>query len=124
MDRLLTLNIMRMFFCFFFGGWSRYIHLSVAFIQMMKSVTPATTMAGLAIIGKMPDSSTEVLTVLLICLGTMIAAYGEVESHSLCHCVFCFLMVPALHVTQCLHHISAVFNSALPEGLRSLCGLR
>eukprot|EP00038_Savillea_parva_P010291 m.189251 g.189251 ORF g.189251 m.189251 type:complete len:358 (-) comp17692_c0_seq1:105-1178(-) len=60
-------------------GMQAYIHLSVAFIQMMKSVTPATTMAGLALIGKMPDSTVEVVTVLLICAGTMVAAYGEVH---------------------------------------------
>ena len=29
-----------------------YLHLSVAFIQMMKAFSPATTMAGLAMLGK------------------------------------------------------------------------
>ena len=53
--------------------------MSVAFIQMMKSVTPATTMAALALLGTMPDSMKEVGAVLAICVGTMLAAYGEVR---------------------------------------------
>ena len=63
-------------------GMQSYIYLSVAFIQMMKSVTPATTMAALALLGTMPDSIKEVAAVLAICFGTMLAAYGEVRTEA------------------------------------------
>lgn len=76
---------------------ARYIYLSVAFIQMMKSVTPATTMAALALLGKMPDSGTEVAAVLAICFGTMMAAYGEI--HLTPMGLFCVMMA---EVTECV----------------------
>lgn len=59
-------------------GMQAYLHLSVSFIQMMKAFSPATTMTGLALLGK-PALPNEVASVLTICVGTTIAAYGEIN---------------------------------------------
>jgi len=59
-------------------GMQAYLHIGVAFIQMMKAFTPATTMAALTMLGK-PALTTEVLAVFFICIGTVIAAYGEMH---------------------------------------------
>eukprot|EP00036_Acanthoecidae_sp_10tr_P003106 CAMPEP_0182934850 /NCGR_PEP_ID=MMETSP0105_2-20130417/36975_1 /TAXON_ID=81532 ORGANISM="Acanthoeca-like sp., Strain 10tr" /NCGR_SAMPLE_ID=MMETSP0105_2 /ASSEMBLY_ACC=CAM_ASM_000205 /LENGTH=231 /DNA_ID=CAMNT_0025073759 /DNA_START=21 /DNA_END=716 /DNA_ORIENTATION=- len=50
-------------------------------------------MAALALLGKMPDSSVEVASVIAICLGTMVAAYGEV--HLTAIGLFCVVMAEA-----------------------------
>eukprot|EP00041_Stephanoeca_diplocostata_P014146 m.253930 g.253930 ORF g.253930 m.253930 type:complete len:329 (+) comp19598_c1_seq4:354-1340(+) len=64
--------------CTFKFGMQAYLHLSVAFIQMMKSITPATTMTALSLLGKIPPSD-EVMAVVVICGGTLMAAYGEMQ---------------------------------------------
>ena len=51
-------------------------------------------MAALALLGKMPDSSVEVASVIAICLGTMVAAYGEV--HLTAIGLFCVVWVPRI----------------------------
>lgn len=79
--------------CTFKFGMQAYLHLSVAFIQMMKSITPATTMTALALLGKIPPSN-EVLAVVVICCGTYVNMFRTVRS------------MLTLTSVQCISHIS------------------
>eukprot|EP00040_Diaphanoeca_grandis_P036432 m.232182 g.232182 ORF g.232182 m.232182 type:complete len:347 (-) comp33616_c2_seq5:176-1216(-) len=76
-------------------GMQAYLHNGVAFIQMMKAFTPATTMAGLTLLGK-PAITQEVLAVFFICIGTVVAAYGEI--HLTLIGLFCIAMA---EVSEC-----------------------
>lgn len=54
-----------------------YLHLSVAFIQMLKAFTPIVTMVALAVAGLEQPRRALVGAVALIGVGTAIASYGE-----------------------------------------------
>jgi hypothetical protein len=54
-----------------------YLHLSVAFIQMLKAFTPIVTMVALAVSGLERPRRALVASVALIAAGTALASYGE-----------------------------------------------
>lgn len=56
-----------------------YLYLTVSFIQMLKAFTPVITMLALFVAGLETPTSTMIGSVVLIALGTAIAAYGEVN---------------------------------------------
>ena len=80
-------------------GLQAYLHLSVAFISMMKSITPATTMTGLALLGKVPQNN-EVVSVMFICAGTLMSAYGEM--HLTIIGLICIGVAEVCECKQCL----------------------
>lgn len=65
--------------CTMFTGNFAYVFLSVAFIQMSKSLTPVVTMLGLFIAQLEYPTSNLIASVLVISVGTAIAAWGEVR---------------------------------------------
>ncbi|GLC37079.1 hypothetical protein PLESTB_001393700 [Pleodorina starrii] len=56
-----------------------YLHLTVAFIQMLKALNPVITMICLFVAGLETPNRQIILSVLLTALGTAAAAYGEVN---------------------------------------------
>lgn len=56
-----------------------YLHLTVAFIQMLRSFSPVILMAAL-VVSKLEEPSRKmVLSILIIAFGTAMAAYGELH---------------------------------------------
>lgn len=62
-------------------GMASYLFLTVAFVQMLKSFTPVMTMGGMVVFGLQTPSTQAVLCVLVICAGTALAGYGELNFH-------------------------------------------
>jgi hypothetical protein len=60
-------------------GNAVYLYLTVAFIQMCKAFTPCTIVLVLFCTGISVPSRNSVLSVLAICAGTAISAYGEMH---------------------------------------------
>eukprot|EP00803_Ostreobium_quekettii_P005683 evm.model.scf_1270.4 EVM.evm.TU.scf_1270.4 scf_1270:40335-43122(+) len=56
-----------------------YMHLTVAFIQMLKSVTPVMTMLLLFATRLETPTARMILSVLIVACGTALASYGEVQ---------------------------------------------
>ncbi|CAD7700495.1 unnamed protein product [Ostreobium quekettii] len=56
-----------------------YLHLTVAFIQMLKSVTPVMTMFLLFAARLETPTTRMILSVLIVAFGTAMASYGEVQ---------------------------------------------
>jgi hypothetical protein len=60
-------------------GNAVYLYLTVAFIQICKAFTPCTVMLVLGCSGISIPTRNSVLSVLVICIGTAISAYGEMH---------------------------------------------
>lgn len=62
-----------------FCGNAVYLHLSVAFVQMLKAFTPVIVLA-IAVLFKIERPPMKMVgTVLIICVGTCVASFGEVN---------------------------------------------
>jgi hypothetical protein len=62
-------------------GMASYLFLTVAFVQMLKAFTPVMTMGGMAMFGLQNPSTQGVVCVVVICAGTALAGYGELNFH-------------------------------------------
>ena len=60
------------------SGNAVYLHLSVAFIQMLKAFTPVITMIVMYAVGLDSPNAQVIWSVLAIAIGTAISSYGEV----------------------------------------------
>mmetsp|Transcript_25874 Transcript_25874/g.73303 ORF Transcript_25874/g.73303 Transcript_25874/m.73303 type:complete len:212 (+) Transcript_25874:557-1192(+) len=56
-----------------------YLYITVAFVQMLKAFTPVMTMTGLVLFGLERPSTRVVMCVLVICFGTAVAGFGELN---------------------------------------------
>ena len=75
-----------------------YLHLSVAFIQMLKAFTPIVTMVALAVAGLEAPKRALVSAVSLIAVGTAVASYGE--GHLSLVGLGCMLLSEAFEATR------------------------
>ena len=64
-------------------GISAYKYLSVAYIQMLKSLSPVCILLVAFLIGKEKPSTVQLLVVLLICVGVVLATTGELQFSAL-----------------------------------------
>lgn len=69
--------------CTLAAGNAVYLYLPVSFIQMLKAFTPSVTLTMLYMTDVEIPSRPEVLSVLVICMGTAIASVGEGSFHFL-----------------------------------------
>jgi len=60
-------------------GNAVYMYLTVSFIQMLKAFTPAVTLAMLVLFAVEIPSRRVAMSVLMICLGTAIASFNEIN---------------------------------------------
>ena len=62
-------------------GTQAYLYVSVAFLQMAKAFSPATTTFGLYLVGRVAHQK-QLMAIAVIVLGTIVASSGEVTR---CH---------------------------------------
>lgn len=78
-------------------GMASYLFLTVSFVQMIKAFTPCITMGFMVSFGLNRPTREAIACVLVICLGTAIAGFGEVHFSFLgMGCIICAQICEAL----------------------------
>jgi drug/metabolite transporter (DMT)-like permease len=78
-------------------GMTSYLYLTVAFVQMLKAFTPVMTLLGLVIFRLESPTRKAIVCVLIICSGTAIAGYGELNFSIVgVMCMICAQMFEAM----------------------------
>mmetsp|Transcript_23943 Transcript_23943/g.44447 ORF Transcript_23943/g.44447 Transcript_23943/m.44447 type:complete len:374 (+) Transcript_23943:46-1167(+) len=91
-------------------GMASYLFLTVAFVQMLKAFTPVMTLGGLVLFRLEKPSQKVVLCVLLICLGTAIAGFGELN--------FSLVGISCMCLAQMFEALKLIFTQQVLQNLK------
>ena len=112
-------------------GNSAYKYLSVSYIQMIKSCLPIPTLTVAYLLGREDITMIQIVLVLIICSGAMIASFGELhfsilgfilQSSALLADVFRMLFLDLLTINVKLDNLSTIYYMAPMSAIMIMIG--